>query len=306
MQLYCKSRKRDFPGGPVVKNQPANVGDSDLIPPLGRSYIHGVTKPVATTTEPASHNYWSLHVYSPCSTRREVTAIRGPHLLQLEEAHEQQWRPSTAPKKISQRSSVLSLERTLLKWDPHSSCLPPAFLFLRTQTCSVDPALLGRTSLRLLFPLLLEKGNISRPSAIITMLSGALLHNPLVRTECWASRQLWCDQQDGRSNTAQPQCCLKYPKVMGTLYLLTPSGSGSLETEWEQISMGGRVWNRKWYFTLFLSQLEKQKQTGPGNITNKWDKYSHRVKEAARLWEPGQSITHAASEGPWLSTMSWV
>ena len=128
----------------------------------------------------------------------------------------------------------------------------------------------------------------------------------LVRTECWASRQLWCDQQDGRSNTAQPQCCLKYPKVMGTLYLLTPSGSGSLETEWEQISMGGRVWNRKWYFTLFLSQLEKQKQTGPGNITNKWDKYSHRVKEAARLWEPGQSITHAASEGPWLSTMSWV
>ena len=48
-----KSRKQDFPGGPVVKNQPATVGDLDLIPPQGRSYIHGV----ATTTEPTSHNY---------------------------------------------------------------------------------------------------------------------------------------------------------------------------------------------------------------------------------------------------------
>ena len=32
-----KMLKRDFPGGPVVKNLPANAGDVDLIPGSGRS-----------------------------------------------------------------------------------------------------------------------------------------------------------------------------------------------------------------------------------------------------------------------------
>ena len=31
-----KTRRRDFPGGPVVKNPPANAGDMSLIPGLGR------------------------------------------------------------------------------------------------------------------------------------------------------------------------------------------------------------------------------------------------------------------------------
>ena len=40
--------------------------------------------PCATTTEPVlwsprSHNYWSPRAYSPCSTTREVTAMRSPH-----------------------------------------------------------------------------------------------------------------------------------------------------------------------------------------------------------------------------------
>ena len=30
---------RDFPGGPVGKNPPANAGDTGLIPGLGRSYV---------------------------------------------------------------------------------------------------------------------------------------------------------------------------------------------------------------------------------------------------------------------------
>ena len=30
---------RDFPGGAVVKNPPANAGDTDLSPGLGRSYM---------------------------------------------------------------------------------------------------------------------------------------------------------------------------------------------------------------------------------------------------------------------------
>ena len=29
----------DFPGGPVVKNPPANTGDADLLPDLGRSHM---------------------------------------------------------------------------------------------------------------------------------------------------------------------------------------------------------------------------------------------------------------------------
>ena len=30
---------RDVPGGPVVKNSPANAGDTGLIPGLGRSHM---------------------------------------------------------------------------------------------------------------------------------------------------------------------------------------------------------------------------------------------------------------------------
>ena len=38
------------PDGPVVKNPPANAGDTGLIPGLGRSHMPGATKPVY-------HNY---------------------------------------------------------------------------------------------------------------------------------------------------------------------------------------------------------------------------------------------------------
>ena len=36
-----KKSTRDFPGGTVVKNPPANVGDTGLIPVLGRSHMLG-------------------------------------------------------------------------------------------------------------------------------------------------------------------------------------------------------------------------------------------------------------------------
>ena len=38
--------KRGFPGGVVVKNPPANAGDSDLIPGLGRSSGEGNGNPL--------------------------------------------------------------------------------------------------------------------------------------------------------------------------------------------------------------------------------------------------------------------
>ena len=46
----------DFPGGPVVKNPPANAGDTGLIPGPGRFRTHQATMPRATTTEPALWN----------------------------------------------------------------------------------------------------------------------------------------------------------------------------------------------------------------------------------------------------------
>ena len=36
---FKNSKKRDFPGGAVVKNPPANAGDTGLIPGPGRSHI---------------------------------------------------------------------------------------------------------------------------------------------------------------------------------------------------------------------------------------------------------------------------
>ena len=33
---------KDFPGGPLVKNMPPSVGDSDSIPHMGTKVIHAV------------------------------------------------------------------------------------------------------------------------------------------------------------------------------------------------------------------------------------------------------------------------
>ena len=54
-----KEVKRDFPGGPVVKNPPFEAGNAGLIPAWGTKIPHaaGQLSPSATTTEPASHNY---------------------------------------------------------------------------------------------------------------------------------------------------------------------------------------------------------------------------------------------------------
>ena len=45
----------DFPGGPVVKNLPANAEDRGLIPGLGRSHVlQKQLSPSTTTTEPSN------------------------------------------------------------------------------------------------------------------------------------------------------------------------------------------------------------------------------------------------------------
>ena len=39
LEFNFNKKGESFPGGSVVKNLPANAGDMDLIPGLGRSYM---------------------------------------------------------------------------------------------------------------------------------------------------------------------------------------------------------------------------------------------------------------------------
>ena len=92
-----KNKTQGFPGGAVVKNLPANAGDTGLSPGLGRSHMLWSN----WAHEP---QLLSLRVWSLCSTTREATTVRGPRTamksgprsLQLEKALAQKRRPNTA------------------------------------------------------------------------------------------------------------------------------------------------------------------------------------------------------------------
>ena len=69
-----KKKKNNFqglPGGPVVKNLPANAGDTGSVPRLGRSHMPRSNE----TQEPQL-----LKTAHPSSTTREGTALRSPHI----------------------------------------------------------------------------------------------------------------------------------------------------------------------------------------------------------------------------------
>ena len=91
-----------FPGGAVVENLPANVGDMGSSPGLGRSHMPRSDK----AREP---QLLSLRVWSLRSATREAAIVRGlrtamesgPHLPQLEKALAQKRRPNTAINKIN-------------------------------------------------------------------------------------------------------------------------------------------------------------------------------------------------------------
>ena len=61
---------REFSGGLVVKNLPANAEDMGLISGLGRSHIQRSNKAWATAAEPV--------LQSPCSATRETTTMKSP------------------------------------------------------------------------------------------------------------------------------------------------------------------------------------------------------------------------------------
>ena len=84
-----------FPGGAVVENLPANVGDTGSSPGLGRSHMPRSD----WAREP---QLLSLRVWSLCSATTMAAIVRGPrtamksgpHLPQLEKALAQKRRPN--------------------------------------------------------------------------------------------------------------------------------------------------------------------------------------------------------------------
>ena len=68
---------KGFPGGSVVKNLPANVGDLGLILAGKDSFCHGATKPLATTTEPRLSSPW-LRLLGPARPRGSALKLDEP------------------------------------------------------------------------------------------------------------------------------------------------------------------------------------------------------------------------------------
>ena len=58
----------------MVKNLPADAGDTGSIPGLGRSHVPRSN--YATTTEPTCCSYWSSCTWNQCSTASEATAVK--------------------------------------------------------------------------------------------------------------------------------------------------------------------------------------------------------------------------------------
>ena len=88
----------------MVKNPPANAGDTGSSPGPGRSHM----PQSSWAREP---QLLSLRVWSLCSATREAAIMRGPrtamksgpHLLQLEKALTQKQRPNTAINKLKKK-----------------------------------------------------------------------------------------------------------------------------------------------------------------------------------------------------------
>ena len=95
-----KGQERDFSGGAVIENLPANAGDTGSSPGLGGSHMPRSS----WAREP---QLLSLRVWSLCSATREAAIVRGPRTAmksgprspQLEKALAQKLGPSAAKNK---------------------------------------------------------------------------------------------------------------------------------------------------------------------------------------------------------------
>ena len=111
---FIKTWFRDFPGGAVVKNPPANEGTRVRALVWEDPTCHGATKPVghnywACALEPASHNYRACvpQLLKPvclepvlCNKRSQCTTMKSSLCSpQLEKARVPQQRPNVAKNK---------------------------------------------------------------------------------------------------------------------------------------------------------------------------------------------------------------
>ena len=95
-----RSTLTGFPGGAVVRNLPANAGDTGLCTGPGRSHM-------PRSDQAREPQLLSLRVWSLCSATGEAATVRGlrtamksgPRLPQLEKALAQKRRPNTAKNK---------------------------------------------------------------------------------------------------------------------------------------------------------------------------------------------------------------
>ena len=80
---------RDFPGGPVVKNPPANAVDTGSIPGLRRFHM-----PQSNKTHVPQPRSLHSRAHTPQEKPVRPNGVAA-HLLQLEKVHAQQQRPSS-------------------------------------------------------------------------------------------------------------------------------------------------------------------------------------------------------------------
>ena len=89
IESVIKNLSKDFPGGSVVKNPPANAGNTWSVSDLGRSLVPQATKPVhhnywACTLQLGSCNYWSLLTLEPVLHNKKNHCMSEVRALQLE------------------------------------------------------------------------------------------------------------------------------------------------------------------------------------------------------------------------------
>ena len=65
-------RGKDFYGGPMVKNPPANAGDMGLIPGIREDPT------CQEATKPVGHIYWA-HAPEPMLCNKKSLSVRSPH-----------------------------------------------------------------------------------------------------------------------------------------------------------------------------------------------------------------------------------
>ena len=91
--MCIEMRGPDFPGGTVVKNLPANAGDTGSSLGPGRSHMPVRHNYWACALEPASHNCWS-----PWAT---TTEARAPRALDLQQEKPLQWEAHAPQRRVA-------------------------------------------------------------------------------------------------------------------------------------------------------------------------------------------------------------